>query len=540
MKKFKYDEGITVEWDDQLRDVVIDVLACLIPSDDNIDFFHYEAAYRYFTELFKILKLEETQGDIWLIYYALIRMSEIRAFDKDFQFVLDKRSFSKSLESNITDLVFSNKNVFIPYLNQNGIDSHLDIQKVLEEASDFIYSSTMETFEEIQEMDVDVNDALKYMDILKDTILAMLSKKSLILGSKIISGEGAYVAGEFYKGSKDYVTFSKMVPSLISSRFSDYLKTRKTSISLTDLATFKAYSTDDTTKIEKLFNIGFEPLDEVFSICTGDLITLVGDEGVGKTNTAVHILMQNIMEGHDVFMMTGESSLTKIVNMCISHYIYVKTGYQFTWKEIMNYTSEDEENQRLIELWQSDFITNPDIGRLHLVQSLNYEDFDSTIEEYLIKYPNISLVVIDHTDRLNSIGTMTDDGFLRDKKMKVDHLYKKQIELKQVHNLTFLNLAHSNTEAQKAGIRGKDMGVRIGATSSATSKDSDFVFYLSKDPNLSDNFVKWSCKKVRDYNDGIKPFVLKKQFEVSTLEYDIEYQLAAIEDDDLTIDDLYG
>lgn len=538
MFKKKNSNDLTIEFDEQLREAMIDVLSCLIPHSDTGEF-HYEAAYRYFTELYKILNLEETQGDIWLIYYALIRMSDIRSFDKDFKFILDRRSFSKSLEQNITDLINANKDAFIPFLIQHGMDSNLEIQKTLEDASDFIYSITMDTYNEITNLDVDVNDALKYMDILKDIIIGMLSKRSLIVGSKIISGEGQYVGGKLYKGSKDYVEFSKLVPNLISSRFSDYLKARKTSISLTDLTTFKAYSSDDTTKIEKLFKMGWEPLDEVFSICTGDLITIVGDEGVGKTNTAIHILMQNIMAGHDVFMMTGESSITKIINMCISHYIYKMTGYQFTWKEIMNYTNEDEENQRLIELWQSDFITNPDIGRLHLVQSLFYEDFDKTIEEYLVKYPNISLVVIDHTDRLNSNGNLTDDGYLRDKKMKVDHLYKKEIELKQTHNLTFLNLAHSNTEAQKAGVKGKESGVRIGASSSATSKDSDFVFYISKDPNLSSNFVKWSCKKVRDYDDGIKPFVLKKHFEVSDLDYDIEYQLAAIEDEDVDIDDMY-
>ena len=538
MFRKKNTDNLTIEFDEQLREAVLDVLSCLIPHSDSEEF-HYEAAYRYFTELYKILNLNETNGDIWLIYYALIRMSDIRSFDRNFQFILDRRSFSKGLEQNITDLINSNKNIFIPFLTQHGMDSNLEIQKNLEEASDFIYSITMDTYDEIASLDVDVNDALKYMDILKDLIIGMLSKRSLIVGSKIISGEGQYIGNKFYKGPKDYVEYSKMIPNLISSRFNDYLKARKTRISLTDLTTFKAYSSDDTTKIEKLFKIGWEPLDEVFSICTGDLITIVGDEGVGKTNTAIHILMQNIMAGKDVFMMTGESSITKIINMCISHYIYKMTGYQFTWKEIMNYTNEDEENQRLIELWQSDFITNPDIGRLHLVQSLFYEDFYNTIEEYLVKYPNISLVVIDHTDRLNSNGNLTDDGYLRDKKMKVDHLYKKEIELKQIHNLAFLNLAHSNTDAQKAGVKGKDSGVRIGATSSATSKDSDFVFYISKDPNLSSNFVKWSCKKVRDYDDGIKPFVLKKHFEVSDLEYDIEYQLAAIEDEDIDIDDMY-
>ena len=77
----KNNDTLTVEWDDQLKDAVVDVLSCLIPASDEIDDFHYDAAYRYFTELYKILRLEETQGDIWLIYYALIRISEIKAFD---------------------------------------------------------------------------------------------------------------------------------------------------------------------------------------------------------------------------------------------------------------------------------------------------------------------------------------------------------------------------------------------------------------------------------------------------------------------------
>ena len=38
---------------------------------------------------------------------------------------------------------------------------------------------------------------------------------------------------------------------------------------------------------------------------------------------------------------------------------------------------------------------------------------------------------------------------------------------------------------------------------------------------------------------GIRPFILKRMFEVSELEYDVEYQLAAIEDDNLELEDLY-
>ena len=529
---------MSVDFDEHLREVIFDVFSCLIPKDDCEDFKH-ETAFRYFNELNKVLLLEETEGDIWIIYYALMRMSEIKTFSSDFEFILDLRSFQKSLESNVQDLIMNNKDRFEGYLKNNGYNSDLDTQKSVDDAVDFVYSSSIKMFKEIQNNDIDVNDALKYIDILKDTILTMLSKKSLIIGSAIISGEGTKVGKKYYKGVKDYVEYTKSVPSMISSRFTDYLSAKRNTVSLTDLATFKSFQSDNTTKIAKLFNIGWEPLDEVFSICTGDLITLIGDEGVGKTNTAIHILMRNIMAGHDVLMMTGESSITKIIYMCLSNYIYNMTEYMFTWKELLNYLDESEEDQRLIEMWSEDFFTNPNIGRLHLVQSLNYEDFDVKIKEYLSRYPNISLIVIDHTDRLNSTGDLTDDGYLRDKKAKVDYLYKKEIQLKQQYDIALLNLAHSSSEAEKAGVKGKAMGVRIGATSSATTKDADFVFYLSKDPSLDDGFIKWSCKKVRDYDDGIRPFVLKRIFEVSELEYDVGYQLAAIEDDDVDIDDMY-
>lgn len=532
-------DNLTIDFDDQLREAIIDVFACLIPNEVSMDDFKHEAAYRYFTELEKILFLDETQGDVWLIYHALSRMAEIKCFDREFQFILDKRSFSKGLEANVLTLVNNNKDVFIPFLNQHGVDTHLDIQKTLEDASDFIYSATLETFEELMDMDYNVNDCLKYMDILREHILTMLSKKSLIVGSQIISGDGVYIAGRYYKGTKDYVEYTKSVSSMISSRFTEYLQTRKNNVSLLDLATLKAFKDDDTTRIDKLFSIGFEPLDEVFAISTGDLITLIGDEGVGKTNSAVHIMMQALTAGHDVLMMTGESAPTKIMNMCISNYIYRMTGYQFTWKEVMNYNNESEEDQRLIELWQADFVEKETMGKLHLIRSLNYEDFDKVVLEYKMKNPNLAFVVIDHTDRLGSTGGLTEDGFLRDKKAKVDYLYKKEIELKQDYNLTFLNLAHSSADAQKAGVKGRDSGVRIGATSSSTTKDADFVFYLAKDPNISDDFVKWSCKKVRDYSDTIKPFILKKHFEVSNLIYDVEYQLAAVADEDVDIDDLY-
>ena len=543
----KSEGGLKIRFDQRVREALFDVFACLIPKQGEIESFKHEAAYRYFLELEKVIYLDETQGDMWVLYYGLTNLSRLKSVSRDVTFVLDRRSFQKSLENMITDLVNRNRDVFIRYLSENGIETNLDIQKNLEDASNFVYSSTLDTFDELSDEDLDVNDCLKYIDILKNVVLSMLSMESLTAGAEILSSDdGRYINGRVYKGPEDYVEYLSVAKNLVASRFTDYLSTNRKSVSLTDLTTLKQFKSDDIVTIKPLFSLGWEPLEGI-PISTGDIITLVGDEGVGKTNTAIYMLMKNIMNGGSVLMMTGESSISKILNMCISHYLYLQTGKQVQWKEIMNIGKNDDDIElpddiiRLIQVWQADFVENPNIGRVHLVQNMNYEDFDSTIKDYITKFPDISFVVIDHTDRLGSTGALTDDGWLREKKQKVDHLYKKEIELKQEHNLAFLNLTHSNTETQKAGVKGRDTGVRIGATSSATTKDADFVFYMSKDPNLNDKFIKWSCKKIRDFRDGVKPFILRKEFEVSSLVYDIDDQSATLEDDDegLTIDDMY-
>lgn len=535
----KKNQGLKVIFDDSIKEAVLDVFACLIPKEGKEDEFDHERAYKNFFEFQKMLPLDETNGDIWVFYRALDKLSQIKLFDYSFEFKLDRLSFLKGLEVNITDLMFNNKSNFEDYLGEAGLENDLNIAKNLRDGADYVYSQCEETFNTLQENPAKESDALKYIDILKDLLLTNLAKQTVTTGASIITGESVYINGKYYKGAKGYIEYTEQIKSLVSSRFTDYLKTKRTEVALVDAAAYKKFDQDDSTKVEKLFNIGLEPLDEVFCISTGDLITLVGDEGVGKTNTAIHFAMQAMLAGHSVLMMTGESSLTKIKNMCLSNYIYRKTGLQCTAKELTTYTQFPEDVQRQIEVCIDEFAEDINLGKLFLKQTFSYETVGTEIRDYITKYPSIKFIIIDHTDRLSSTGGLTEEGFLKDKKARVDYLFKKEIELKQTYNVAFLNLAHSSSDAQKAGVKGKDAGVRIGATSSSTSKDADFVFHLSKDPAIPDDFVKWSCKKVRDYRDSIPSFILKKHFEVSELIYDVEYQTAGVKDSDLELEELF-
>ena len=49
------EDALRVTYDERLREAIIDIFACLIPKQEDMQDFKSDAAYRYFTELQKIL-----------------------------------------------------------------------------------------------------------------------------------------------------------------------------------------------------------------------------------------------------------------------------------------------------------------------------------------------------------------------------------------------------------------------------------------------------------------------------------------------------
>lgn len=523
---------MVIEYNDEIYDMIDKVFSCIIREDNKI-------AYDTFSLLTDIIKEEELNGVHFIVFRMLLKQREIVNYNSSFSFNIVKDNLEANLTAGINNIMSKYEKKFINLLTECDVDTNLTISANYEKACSVIITQVKDFYDNLyNNPDNDVPNVMEYMSSLTELLQNAFSRQSILTGGKIMT-DGIKIGRKFYKGTEDYINYTTQIKSIYEYRFENIFKSTKEEVDLMTPDDYIIFSKENNNKVHSLFNFGIPPLDQRFSCSNSDIVTIIGDEGIGKTNLLVFLAMQAIMSGLDVLFMRGESDGEKIINMFLSRYIFLKHGYRITWQECRSYEDlADEEIQHLIVLSRKEMLTDDKIGRLHLIKEFSYEQFYEKASEKIRKFSNIGLVCIDHTDRLKSEGTLTSNSYLSKQMDRVSFLYKKEIELSDDFPVAVINLSHTSSDASKSSAKGKEVGTRIGASSSATTKDSDFVFYLSKTEELgNENLVKFSIKKIRDYADNIKPIILEKEFEVCNFKYDEQLQYKADIDDE-EIDDI--
>ena len=290
---------------------------------------------------------------------------------------------------------------------------------------------------------------------------------------------------------------------------------------------------EGSQSLEGVAKWGIEPLDKVSPVIVGDVVSIIGDEGTGKTQLSVAIATNSIMQGKSIIYMVGESKKTKILHMIVANYIFKKYGLKFNWKELIEIDTVAPQykaifKKSLDELLEGD--KENGLGRMVLQTKFTYETVYDEVKEIVEKNRDLDfgVVFIDHSNRLKSSGEVTEKGKLLNDNARVGYLYEKCIEIGDDFDVATIITNHTGYEATREINKGKSTGVRVGGTSSATTKDADVVILLSKNDELdAQKLLKFDIKKYREYDLDKKDFLVKKDFVCSNFIYSEDIQIKA-------------
>lgn len=284
-------------------------------------------------------------------------------------------------------------------------------------------------------------------------------------------------------------------------------------------ATSLEFLRKNTTSLEILGDIGIEGIG--LSIYNSDIVTIIGDEGVGKTNF-IHNLNTHMLErGKNILFFVGESTKYKSAKMPLANYINRHYHKKFDWKDLCS-SDLSKDNKDFISLMEAEYSRLP--GKLYIKKFVKLDTFEKEVSEEIQRH-NIDLVVIDHVGLvIRRKGETISES--------ISELYKTEIKLKENdksdRHVAFINLSHTGTEAS----RGKDNFTRIGAESSSTTKDADTVLYLKTNEELRlRGVIKLEMKKLREWEGVQKEYTIKQGFG-STFE--------VVEDSDYEIESILG
>ena len=517
---------INIILDDDIKEQLTKVFSCLIKSNNND--YDSSLALSILQELRKIIYPSELYGEYWIIYDKLINLSKIKLVMGGKLEPLTRNVLDNSMQINI-DKYVSNSEVKVAKMMMDvGMEFDPQIELQFEQASDLLYTQTMKLFDEMYDYNYNTSEAFILLQDLGALVKDNLIRQSINTQSQILM-KGVKIDKTYYRGTEGVEKFNDRFRGWMNTRFSTFLNKNKQEFSFTSAEKNKEFRTEFKHSIHEIMKFGYAPLDDRISICNSDVITVVGDEGVGKTNFVVDLALKAMLTGKDVLFMTGESALTKIKNMVTARYIYDRTNqeYKMNWKEVAAIEDLDEDVQIVVEDAEIQLTEGEGIGRLHLIRKFTYENVYEDIANKCEKFPNIGLVIIDHINRLDSNGQWTSKGILNTDKQKVDYLYEKIVDVSDDYDIACVLLAHSNTQANQYTKKDtKNIGTRIGATSSATSKDADLVIYLRKNDLLKkQDMIKMQIVKVREGSDNIRDIILRREGACSVFIYDENYQI---------------
>lgn len=472
-------------------------------------------------ELRVILKLEETTGAHHILYKALLAQLSIVAIKKDFVPCLSRENIELSLEVGLNTLVLD-PGVKMTYLLQDmGEDPDLTVQKNFNRAQDILLTITLNLYDKLIEKAVSTTEAYSLLSTLQQAITEEFVR-DMVRKQAILLNEGIKIGNKFYHSPNDLLEFVQSCKSYIESRENSG---SNRIVSITSLEQSREFTEDNKHSIYPLFPLGIPPIDDIEWVQTRDIISVIGDEGVGKTNLLVFVSVSCMLQGYDVLIMVGESLQVKIRNMILSRFMHAVHFKKLSWREILEMDISDDEVVRLVAKAEYELFEGDKYGKLHMVDDFFYETYEESIDDHMERYPNTRLVLIDHIDSLKSTGSLTSNGYLRTKKDKVDYLYQVTKGFKKRYESSFILLAHTGAETTKALAKGKETGVRVGATSGAVTKDVDKAYLLSAPSHLErQDMVLFEVKKMREGKRYARPVVLKRDFVTSNFIYKEEFQ----------------
>lgn len=532
------------KYSDETLIVLDEVLSGIVNSSGAEDTKVLKSREGLINRLMTVIDIDECSDFYYVVMEYMNRLIRMQTLNPDLTIELSKTGIKSYLQVNARRLI-KVKDVNIEALAQdNGVTFNLNIAEHEQRARNFLFTYCMKKIEELESLKISLIDAMIKLDALYESVMTDYSHYCIHTEAMILEG-AVNINREIYSGSEGYFKFLQYAMGKHEQRKSKWMNDKENYLMIESVEEYNKINSKAGEDVYEVAKFNIEPFDEVGSIMAGDIMTLIGDEGTGKTNYMINLATPILMKGNSVIVMCGESKKIKILNMFLSRFIYLTTGYKIHWTELLGDMPniEDENMRAIIRDCRYKLFEDDSYGKIQLVQKFSYSYYYDEIVKIIRANPDkkFEFVAIDHTDKLDRGEYNASIGALKDGRVSVNALYNWILDLKMQFNLTHLMLAHTGSEAASLIAKGKDVGKRIGATSSATSKDADIVLHLESGPSLEKKkLVKAVFKKFREIDITLfKPVILKKDFSCCNYIYteELQAELGEQSDKELAISD---
>lgn len=492
---------------------LLDTIISGILPHENCD---VKTAVDVIVELDKFISFQELYGVYYVIWKLIKNMEILQLYQRGFKASLKEDIFDKAIQVSIVDLLKRKEFDAEKFFSDYGQTFNLEIPTERNSAVDFTYSTLLDKYREWYSMKVSTADSLATVPVLYKDMQNSMAAMAVSLQGQILM-DGILYNGKPYQGYEDWLSFSSVIQNEIMSRFtkSSIIK-RHTFNVIQNYEDSLKYDSDNAKDIHPLFYMGFEPVDNRFPICTHDIVTIVADEGTGKTRFVTDQAYRAMIAGANVVVVCGETDTYKMKKFVEARHIWTIYHRQFSLFELINPDTidasgdEKEELQNMITSATIDLYENPKYGKITFIQNLVYEQCAEQLrEEY--KRNKYDVVFIDHVAALDSNGRYVNGERLGNMQERITYLFRVEEMLAKDLNVAFVNTSHTNNDTSAAIRKGKDTGVRIGGQSAATTKYASIVILVSQPIDLkkTDQII-IEFKKIRDHEPITFPMVINR------------------------------
>lgn len=498
-------------------------------------------------ELNKFIVFKDLYGIYYVIWLLIKNLEVVNLYRSGYTGGLKEDILEKSLQVSLQDLIQREAFDAERYFSDYGQTFNLSIPAEKQDALNFVYTSIMNKYNEWFERKVSTVDGLATVPVLLQDMQQSMAAMAISLQGQILM-DGIRYNGRFYQGYSDWLSFGTMIQNEIQSRFTKgSLSKRHAFTEINGYETSLKYDKENATEIRPLWYMGFEPIDNRFPICSHDIVTLVADEGTGKTRIVVDQAYRALRAGNNTVIVCGETDKYKIKKYIEARHIWDMYERQFSIRELtnpdlisVNDDTEREELQNMIVSATIDLYDNPRYGKLTLIQSLEYEDIESSLREEHRRNP-YDVVFIDHVAALDANGRYVHGERLNNINDRITHLFRVEDVLAKELNVGFINTAHTNNDTASAIRRGKETGVRVGGQSAATTKYASIAILITQpvDMKQQDQII-IEFKKIRDHEPIVFPLVISRNgANCHSYEEELQYLVKGETLDNESLEELY-
>lgn len=497
------------------------------------------------------IHVEELNGAYRLIYEIFLNNRLFTASDVS-KLQMDSNLFSNILDTGIDSYVKKNMKAFQDWITSTGMDFNFDSAKGVEDFTNFLYGQTIKTFREISE-----NNPIQAEEY---TISLARELKSRAINEMLgyigeINSKGLMIGKTVLRGSDDAISMSNRLINYIDKRYSwQTIKAQKYTIDdIKDAESLKSF------KERELENMGGKNL--FFKHCydmhlgklnlnaeVGDIITLVADEGTGKTKWLIDQIFYALSEGKNVMLICTETPKYTILAMLQARVVKHKLNFSISEREIIQLPShidgmykigdvaqaqEYEDVLTQVEEAFTEWLNDEKTGTISLRQSATYYELYNLVREYQKDHYG-DIIAID------SISFLDKSDMTSERRGYVDQLMETMKECGTNLHMTFLMTTHTGLDASKAYAKGKEVGNRVASDSSTVTKLSTVILVMRTTPELKkDNLMILIGKKLRYRKDQINTIILERDPVANEYKYVEEKQLLLQSTDDITVDQKY-